>query len=84
MYCMRTNEPTTMNGMLLMAKSKSGRYRKHVGGHTQRVNLTLDPEVYADAAEILYGSGKSVSEVVNELLKLHVVGKAKDKGQGGQ
>lgn len=41
-------------------------------GKRPRLNLTIDPDVLADAKELLHGSGKSISDIVTDLLKVEV------------
>jgi hypothetical protein len=59
----------------------AGRYKKNPTGNRARLHLSVDPEVLEDAKELLHGSGKSISDVVSELLKLEV---AKMRASSGE
>ncbi len=54
-------------------------------GKRPRLNLTIDPDVLADAKELLHGTGQSISDIVTELLKDKVAkARAKAAAQEGR
>ena len=47
-------------------------FKKNPDSIRKRTNITLDPDVWERSQEICYSEGISVSELINQLLKMEI------------